>query len=397
MKTKPTAGYARVKRRVFALDAIADAPYNARSITQEAMRGLSESLERFGVLALPIVNVRHTPPRIVGGHQRIAALRALGVESVECVVVDFDDTIERQANAALNNTHIEGQFIPSLTRELLEEIAAHYGDNGTLPALRLDALLKQVIRDVEQSGSDKTVKSGKVDDDAVPVTQSTSVSKTGSTYALGSHRIHCGKLNAPGNLAIFGMESADLAITNLLNLPDDASVDILDIVLRHTFDNTIGPVFLPSTTSLWPRVQDQLPLCGGYWSNTIVVYGPNTFTNGAPFTNVSLVMTYGWKAGQAHAFHGGRDQGNTWKMKSDVDRGLPVEAVVKAVLHGSVANTRVLDVLADGGTTVIACEKTGRRLMGYASSPREVDRIRRRWSEFVHGANADWRSLTTEV
>lgn len=71
--------------------------------------------------------------------------------------------------------------------------------------------------------------------------------------------------------------------------------------------------------------------------------------------------------------------------------------MVKAIQNSTTTGQRVLDVLADGGTTLIAAEKTGRRLLGYVSSPREADRVRRRWAQFVHGEGADWKALTVAV
>ena len=50
------------------------APYNPRTISDEAMKGLSASIERFG-LVQPIVWNRRTE-RVVGGHQRLKVLVA---------------------------------------------------------------------------------------------------------------------------------------------------------------------------------------------------------------------------------------------------------------------------------------------------------------------------------
>jgi hypothetical protein len=395
---KSKANYAQARRRKFKIDELEPAPYNARHITQEAMRGLSESLSRFGVLAYPIVNVAHDPPRIVGGHQRVEALRQLGETEVECVVVKFDDTKERQANFALNNPHIEGTFIPSLTRELLEELAKMCADTETLPDLRLDALLKQVVRMSDPGTADKAVASGKTADDAAtPVPQSSAVSKVGKVYALGDHRIVCGKLAAPGDLSVFGVDRASMVFATMTNLPDAASVEILDVLLRHSLQNLTGAAYFAVSSVLMPLAQSRLVECGGYWSNTLVCYTTSDASKTVPFNSAALTVLYGWPVGQAHGFHGGRDQGNVWKLKAAVGDHVPVEAVVRAIQNSTTTGQRVLDVLADGGTTLIAAEKTGRRLLGYVSSPREADRVRRRWAQFVHGEGADWKALTVAV
>ena len=62
--------------RVMALGALAPAPYNPRAMSKVAAKGLRASLQRFG-LVQPIVWNQRTE-RVVGGHQRIEALTALG-------------------------------------------------------------------------------------------------------------------------------------------------------------------------------------------------------------------------------------------------------------------------------------------------------------------------------
>jgi DNA modification methylase len=57
----------------------------------------------------------------------------------------------------------------------------------------------------------------------------------------------------------------------------------------------------------------------------------------------------------------------------------------------------VLDAYMAHGATLIAAEKSGRKLIGYVGSAREMDRIRNRWTRFVHGPNADWRKKTGTV
>jgi len=44
------------------------APYNPRKITDQAYAGLRESLQKFGLVDLLVVNKRNN--RIIGGHQR---------------------------------------------------------------------------------------------------------------------------------------------------------------------------------------------------------------------------------------------------------------------------------------------------------------------------------------
>lgn len=108
--------YARVTVRRFKIADLEDAPYNPRSATQRALAGLGKSLETFGLLALPVVNVSDGRNRIVGGHQRVKVLKAQGEKFIQGVAVEFNAAAERKANLTLNNEAIEGQFVPEMTK-----------------------------------------------------------------------------------------------------------------------------------------------------------------------------------------------------------------------------------------------------------------------------------------
>lgn len=117
------------------LEDLADAPYNPRKIGPKALKGLQTSLEEFGIVQ-PIVWNKRTK-RIVGGHQRVRALRASGENEAPVVVVDLDEKKEKTLNITLNNPKIEGEFSDELDA-LLEEIRK---DSPALYRnLRLDTL-----------------------------------------------------------------------------------------------------------------------------------------------------------------------------------------------------------------------------------------------------------------
>lgn len=76
------------------------APYNPRRISKHDLEALQRSIRYFGSVEPVVVNRRSN--RIVGGHQRIKAAKAEGLESFPVVFVDLDDPSEKQLNLALN-------------------------------------------------------------------------------------------------------------------------------------------------------------------------------------------------------------------------------------------------------------------------------------------------------
>ena len=61
----------------------------------------------------------------------------------------------------------------------------------------------------------------------------------------------------------------------------------------------------------------------------------------------------------------------------------PVELVRRAVLNSSRPKAIVLDTFGGSGTTMIACEETGRAARLLELDPRYVDVMVRRWQEFT--------------
>ena len=60
---------------------------------------IKKSILEFGFVSPLVVNKDMT---VIGGHQRLKVLQELGVESVECIIVDLDKTKEKALNVALN-------------------------------------------------------------------------------------------------------------------------------------------------------------------------------------------------------------------------------------------------------------------------------------------------------
>ena len=76
------------------------APYNPRQSTAKQEKHLKESLEKFGLVE-PIIFNKQTG-YIVGGHFRVRELKKLGINEIECVIVDLNEEDEKELNIRLN-------------------------------------------------------------------------------------------------------------------------------------------------------------------------------------------------------------------------------------------------------------------------------------------------------
>ena len=400
---KSASSYAKVDVRRFPVADLQPAPYNARQITDVALKGLVTSMEQFGLLALPVVNLLPDgTARLIGGHQRIEGLKQEGVQEVDCVVVTFDDVLERRANFTLNNPRIEGTFVPELTRDLLKQLDAAFGAQapGLFEGLRFDTLLREVLQQIGSvEGVDDVISDGKtMDDEDVALGQKVADSKIGAFYQLGPHRLYCGKLVEVGTLEGFGVERANMAFTRFPESPEYAE-DFLAAYLGHTLANTDGGVYVSVAEPNLAQVHRAFVTAGGHWSNTLVCFDPNAKGRATDlYRPVALPILYGWREGVMRMFYGDRTQANCWHLKKSPPKDdLPVEAVVRHLLKSSKKDGYVLDVRVGRGTTVIAAQKTGRRVIGYVPGPRDMDRVRARWARFAHGPDVSWKSVTHRV
>src|SRR5512137_1926235 len=94
------------------------APYNPRVISDHDLDALRRSLRFFGTVDPIVVNRRFD--RIVGGHQRVKAAQAEGIEALPVVYVDLDEPSEKQLNLALNRIH--GEWNPEALEAVLREL-----------------------------------------------------------------------------------------------------------------------------------------------------------------------------------------------------------------------------------------------------------------------------------
>lgn len=98
-----------------------DAEYNPRIKLEPGMKefdNLKNSIEAFGNVE-PIVWNERTG-NVVGGHQRLAVLKALGRETAMCYVVDLKMSEEITLNLALNK--IKGQWDYDKLEGLMKDI-----------------------------------------------------------------------------------------------------------------------------------------------------------------------------------------------------------------------------------------------------------------------------------
>jgi DNA modification methylase len=122
---------------------------------------------------------------------------------------------------------------------------------------------------------------------------------------------------------------------------------------------------------------------------TFIIWAKDCFTVGrSDYQRQYEPILYGWREGVEHHWCGSRKQGDVWSVPKPRTSNLhpttkPVALVERAIRNSSRRGGIVLDAFAGSGSTLIACEKSGRQARLVELEPRYVDAMVRRWEAYT--------------
>jgi len=377
-------------------------PYarNSRTHSAEQVAQIAGSIAEFGWTS-PILT--GSDGIIIAGHARLLAARKLGMTEVPVIVLDHLSETQRRALVISDN-----------------QLALNAGWDADMLRIELDALreddfnldllgfsddeLVELLQDPESDAA------GNTDEDAVPETPENAVTVPGDIWLLGEHRLLCGDATVLTDVEkVLAGGLADMVFTDPpYNVNYGATVKgklprknrkIANDNLGADFEQflrdacagmlavTKGAIYICMSSSELHTLEKAFREAGGHWS-TFVIWAKNTFTMGrSDYQRQYEPILYGWKEGTNHFWCGARDQGDVWFIKKPHVNDLhpttkPVELVERAIRNSSKSRDTVFDPFGGSGTTLIACEKTGRQARLVELEPKYCDVIIRRYQEF---------------
>ena len=164
---------------------------------------LKRSLAEFGYVEPVIYN--QTTGRIVGGHQRLKVLADLGYDTVDCVVVELDETREKALNVALNK--ISGDWDESKLALLIADL-----DGSDFDA-ELTGFDDEEIQSLIGSLDENEVADD--DFDLTAALEQAAFVEAGDIWTVGRHRLMCGDAtNSDDVAALMDGKKANLVLTD---------------------------------------------------------------------------------------------------------------------------------------------------------------------------------------
>lgn len=381
-------------------------PYarNSRTHSDAQVAQIAASIREFGFTNPVLVDGANG---VIAGHGRILAARKLGMDTVPVIELAHLSEAQKRAYVIADN-----------------KLALNAGWDNELLALELGELGDAGF-DLELTGfSDEEIKAlmpvqleeGLTDEDATPAVPETPVTVLGDVWLLGRHRLMCGDSTSieqaeklmdgvkadmvftdpPYNVAYEGRGEKN-KLGKIKN--DDMSDESFEQFCRDVFatyhavmkplaciyvchpdsqtgpklafEKTFGEFFKKASTLIWVKQS-----AGMGWQDYRAQHEP---------------ILYGWKEGGSgkHFYCGDRSKTTVWQIGRDAQASYvhptqkPVALPEEAIKNSSKGEDVVLDLFGGSGSTLIACEKTGRINRSMELDPKYCDVIVKRWQEFT--------------
>ena len=317
-------------------------------------------------------------------------------------------------------------------RDLLLRLNSHYG------TMTKESVL-EFIGEFEIDTSDLELPCGVIEfeseeepdmetqgDDDVPEVNEEPVSQLGEMYELGNSILMCGDSTSAGEVArLMGGEKTDMVFTDppynvaigdknkaLQSFqPSGRITENIENDFFKTDEECAEKLWLPCFKNLFENAKDEcaiyvtMPQGGTHmmmmmmrdsgWQvkhELIWVKNSPTFSMGRlNYDYQHEPILYGWK--KSHKWVGkGKFNKSIWNIdkprKCDLHPTMkPIELIENALLNSSEKNDLILDLFGGSGSTLIACEKNGRKARLMELDPHYCDVIRKRYTKWARENN----------
>ncbi len=341
-----------------------------------------------------------TKAGIIAGHGRLLAARKLQLQEVPVIVLDHLTEAQKRAYIIADN---QLALNAGWDEELLgSELAALKDEDFNLGLIGFeDDELARLLADQEAAD-------GLKDEDAVPELPEEPASVTGDVWILGNHKLFVGDATSRDHVTkLMSGETADLIFTDppynvdyegyteqrLKIKGDRMSDDEFRQFLEKAF-RSCRAVVKPGASiyvchsSSWQREFQNALESAGFKIRCQVIWAKNTFAWGfGRYKFQHEPLFYAHVEGEKDPWYGDKSQSTLWQEKKPAANRIhptakPVELIERALLNSSKSGDLVGDLFGGSGSTLIACERRGRKARLMEIDPRYGDCIVQRYQEY---------------
>jgi len=377
--------------KMVAPTALTPHPMNPRVHDERQINLLAENLKHHGVMKRPVVA---DDDQILAGHGVVAAAIAAGIAEIPVTVVTDVDETERLAYMAADNQlgELSGNDYATLQQVMLKLLADNYSQMDLM-----GWTTAEINRMVKSAGR------GDKDPNAVPPVPEEPITRPGDTWQLGDHRLVCGDSTDPAVVkALLSGVKPNLMVTDPpygVNYdPNWREASGLNDVERGSVQN--------DDRAEWTEAYANFPGNVAYvWHGGLHAGLVQANLAQAGFTVRAQIIwaksrfaisrgNYHWQhepcwyaVRNKSEWQGSRKESTLWQIQvGELDTGhgtqKPIECMQRPIEHNSNAGMAVYDPFMGSGTTLIACEATGRVCFGCEIDPKYVDVTVKRWEDY---------------
>lgn len=375
-------------------------PYarNARTHSDEQIERIANSIKEFGWTNPILIDGENG---IIAGHGRILAARKLGIEKVP--TIELSGLTEAQKRAYIiadNRLALDAGWdedILKLEFAELEKEGFELSKTGFS-----DEEINEMMADLDREVAG-------VEDVDTPEPPKNPKTKRGEIWILGTHRLMCGDSTSvedvqevmggvladlwltdpPYNVAYQGKTKDALTIQN--DEMDDESFRRFLVSAYGAADSVLkeGAAFY-----IWHADSEGFNFRGacrdvGWKVRECLIWSKNTFVLGRQdYQWQHEPCLYGWKDGAAHNWYSDRSQTTILEFdrpnrNAEHPTMKPVGLFQYLIGNSTKPGDIVLDSFGGSGTTLIACEQTGRSARILELDPCYCDVIIERWQNLT--------------
>jgi len=376
-------------------------PYeaNPRVISEAAVEKVALSIGQYGWRQPIVVDEAGV---IIAGHTRLRAAQKLGLETVPVhVATGLTPAQVKGLRLMDNRASEESGWDDSLLVSELDELLALDFD---LAYAGFEEDLDEVLASGDPLG---LAGHGADDGDELPAAEAFPVSRPGDLWVCGPHRVLCGNATVDDNVAkLLGSETLAMCVTDppfnvaigkdsnpkhrqrrgLVNddLPATDFAAFLERLAELLAERVAGDVYCFMGASEWPALDGAMRTAGLHHSATLIWVKDAFVLGRSKYHRRYEPIWYGWRASATSSYCAGRDQDDVWEFarprRSEEHPTMkPVALVRRAIGNSSSEGDLVFDPFLGSGTTLVACDHTGRACRGIDIDPAYVDVAVRRW------------------
>lgn len=338
---------------------------------------------------------------VIAGHARLLAARQLGLTEVPVIFLGHLTPAQRRALVVADN---QLALNAGWDEEMLRlELAALQEENFNLDLLSVDDERLARLLSAQEAAP------GLADEDAVPEVPTRPISWPADLWTLGKHKLLVGDAtDGDAVRRLMAGEAADLVFTDppynvdyegytgdRLTMPGDRMApEQFRQFLAQTFAS-YRQVVKPSASlyvchpSSWQREFQNALEAAGFAIRCQIIWAKNTFAWGfGRYKFRHEPMFYAHVVGEKDAWYGDKSQSTLWEENKPAANRLhptmkPVELVERALVNSSQPGDICTDLFGGSGSTLMGCQRRGRRARLMELDPRYADVICCRWEEYT--------------